>query len=98
MHFINLHTHHANTSTDSISIYNNRISKTFNTDSLFSIGIHPWDIENIDVDKDVELLNQIVNHKNCIAIGECGLDKLIATNLKAQQFILKTKYKLRYKW
>lgn len=87
MHFINLHTHHATTSTDSISIYNNRISKTFKTDSLFSIGIHPWDIEDIDVDKDFELLNQIVKHKNCIAIGECGIDKLITTNLKTQQLI-----------
>ena len=39
-------------------------------DVYFSIGVHPYDMESFE-DLDFELY---VNHKKCVAIGECGLD------------------------
>ncbi len=36
----------------------------------FSVGVHPYDARNYDR----SYLEKFVNHKKCIAIGECGLD------------------------
>jgi len=39
-------------------------------DVYFAIGVHPYDIDSFD-EKDFSLH---VEHKKCVAIGECGLD------------------------
>jgi TatD DNase family protein len=40
-------------------------------DSLyFSVGVHPYHIEQYDEEKLIEF----INHPKCIAVGECGLD------------------------
>ena len=39
-------------------------------DVYFSIGIHPYDIENFN-EKD---FHNYMNHEKCVAVGECGLD------------------------
>jgi len=39
-------------------------------DVYFAIGVHPYDAKNFKL-SDFE---QHINHKKCIAIGECGLD------------------------
>ena len=36
----------------------------------FAVGIHPYDINSYDEN----YLKQFINHKKCVAIGECGLD------------------------
>jgi TatD DNase family protein len=61
-----------------------------------SAGVHPWWIDKLNNEhlgeKGLSLsllknLNEILQQKNCVAIGECGLDKTIATNFKLQQII-----------
>ena len=39
-------------------------------DIYFSVGVHPYDVENYDK----AYLKRFVNHPKCVAIGECGLD------------------------
>ena len=39
-------------------------------DVYFAVGVHPYDARNYEKD----YLNKFVNHKKCVAIGECGLD------------------------
>ncbi len=61
-----------------------------------SAGIHPWWIGKLD-DKDLcdkglslsvlERLEKVLQQENCVAIGECGLDKAIATDFELQQTI-----------
>lgn len=88
MHFINLHTHHLFSNTETISIYNNRIGKEpLQLESFFSIGIHPWDIDLIEEEEAWQIIKKVVSYKNCLAIGECGLDKLVTTNFKQQQLL-----------
>ncbi|MGZ5000278.1 MAG: TatD family hydrolase [Methylomonas sp.] len=50
----------------------------------FSIGIHPWFIDRQDIDIAMRLLSAVACNPNLLAIGECGLDKCIATPLALQ--------------
>jgi TatD DNase family protein len=61
-----------------------------------SAGVHPWWIDKLNdehvCDKGlsyslIKKLDKALQQKNCVAIGECGLDKTIATNLELQQAI-----------
>ena len=57
---------------------------------FFSTGIHPWYIKNEkSLTEQLSLLDQVVSHPNCVAIGEAGLDKLTETdwNLQEKAFI-----------
>lgn len=42
---------------------------------LYSTGIHPWHVHQINYDKSMELFFILSSERQCIAIGECGLDK-----------------------
>jgi len=53
---------------------------------LFSIGIHPWDVDEYSEDKIYQLKNWLCD-KRIIAIGECGLDKYAKASLSAQEQI-----------
>ncbi|SFI39010.1 TatD family hydrolase [Halpernia frigidisoli] len=53
-------------------------------DSIFSAGIHPKDILP-DFKSQLLWLKKIAENKNCVAIGECGLDSLVEINLDLQK-------------
>jgi TatD DNase family protein len=85
--YINFHTHQA-TGWEVISILNsNTVTKPTDEKRLFSVGIHPWKIKEINIRKSLENLEKIALLKNVVAIGECGLDKLCETDLKEQEQI-----------
>lgn len=54
--------------------------------NLYSFGIHPWKIDK-EVNTVLEEMDTISRNRRCIAIGECGLDKAIDTDLELQQKI-----------
>lgn len=41
---------------------------------LYSAGIHPWDVPDLDSEKAFPQLEAIVNNPQVAAIGECGVD------------------------
>ncbi len=96
--YINIHTHHL-TNENGISIYNNRFlfDTEIKTDHLFSIGIHPYDINLVDENSFKELEKKL-SDKNCKAIGECGLDKLKNKDLKSQKIVLQKQLELAVKY
>ena len=89
MRFVNLHTHY-NQTDGSLFVLNNRLgyNQKMDTTVPFSVGIHPWDIELLSTCylKDLE---HLVMHPNCLAVGECGLDKLIPISLETQKHLFK---------
>lgn len=87
MDFIDIHTH-KNISDTNVSILNTYPNST-NFDTLFSIGIHPWYIKEENTDTELSFIAQQLQHKNCIALGECGLDKLSETDYKLQLKVFK---------
>jgi len=55
---------------------------------IFSVGIHPWDVGNIgDIynDQELRLLKSALEHDNCVALGEVGLDKTCGTDFELQK-------------
>lgn len=55
----------------------------------FSAGLHPKDITE-NWKQDFDNIKKISLDKNCLAIGECGLDGLIATDEALQSEIFKS--------
>ena len=54
--------------------------------NLYSFGIHPWKIDKTTNDILAEM-DTISRNRRCIAIGECGLDKVIDVDFELQQKI-----------
>ncbi len=94
--YINIHTHHLSQD-NGVFLFNNRFGfdKELYTDSFFSIGIHPWDAA---LDISISELEKIITHKNCIAIGECGLDKFIDIDLELQKKVFISQLNLAVKY
>lgn len=96
--YINLHTHHASPGYG-VFVFNNRFAHDplYYTDSLFSIGIHPWDA-GLAGDSSFRELEGWLAHPNCFAIGECGLDKLHGPDLSVQKevFGMQLELAMRY--
>ncbi len=87
-HFINIHTHRKARYEDEIAIRN---AYHRHTDLQYpvSFGLHPWLIDRFyshELMKDIE---RNIKQENVWAIGECGLDKAIQTDLELQKSILK---------
>lgn len=52
---------------------------------LYSVGVHPWQINKDNYDRLVELFFISASEKQCLAIGECGLDKTFENNFDEQK-------------
>ncbi len=85
--FINIHTHFIENQ-ENIWQITSLFPEQEILDTPFSIGIHPWKItENWQ-----ESMQEVVRKsqfQNCIAIGECGLDKTVKMPLEFQKEIFK---------
>ena len=92
--FLNTHTHHLSHQSDVLDLYN-QFPKEMNNDAkLFSIGIHPAYINTLSIEEEIEIINQNINNKNCLAIGEIGLDKLCETDFNLQIDVFEKQIKI----
>lgn len=80
MEFFDFH-HHKKYIRD--GIYNLNIEQ-IPPESFYSIGIHPNDIDIHDIDRQLNWMKSTM-FQNCFAIGECGLDSLVAIDQKIQE-------------
>lgn len=86
---IDLHTHQRIKAPGTLSIYNLilRDDIAFDLpDSAFTTGIHPWYLP-IDFASSLSKLESAIESPNCLAIGECGLDRAIATPQSHQEAV-----------
>ena len=77
MKFVNLHTHLHTNSNEFLEIVNQYPHEFSKKIPLYSIGIHPWYIDDNRLEEDLKKIKKKLSHKECIALGECGLDKRI---------------------
>lgn len=77
-----IHTH--NPLSEDMALYSVRLGvEPMPTNRLCSAGIHPWDIEKVDIER------EITNLKNAEikAVGECGLDYTISLERDIQMSV-----------
>jgi TatD DNase family protein len=80
--FINTHTH-SQLYDAKIEVVNLAVGST-DKPNYYSYGMHPWFIQPETWQYRLEELENVVNEKRCIAIGECGLDKLSKVSFALQ--------------
>ena len=80
MGFFDFHHHDAG---KNLGIYNLKFNE-IPPENCFSAGIHPDAVAD-DFEEKLNWLREISAHKNCVIIGECGLDGLIDVDEKLQQ-------------
>ena len=84
MKFVNLHTH-SYTNSDAVLEIVNQYPNEFIADiPHYSIGIHPWHIVDERVGEDLNYIKNKLQLIECIALGECGLDKRIEKKMEVQ--------------
>lgn len=93
--FINAHTH-AQLYDAKIEVVNLKMG-AIEKPNYYSYGIHPWEVNKETSYEQLELLAHVMHEKRCIAIGECGLDKLSPSNFTLQQEIFTEQIKLANK-
>lgn len=96
MVYCNIHTHQRGQTPDSIEIVNKIVdlkqSFCFLPNTYYSYGIHPWYINNPEIQ--LALLTEAALHPSVVAIGEAGLDKNSATPLQLQIEVFKEQVSL----
>ncbi|MTG99056.1 MULTISPECIES: TatD family hydrolase [Myroides] len=96
---INVHKHGATAQVEGIEIVNQYPTTLDTSLPAYSVGIHPWYIKEDNIEEELRLLELQLQGVNCLAIGECGLDKKANISLNIQvevfkrQLLLAEKYK-----
>ena len=88
--YVNIHTHFSPEENE-ISILNVLPGEKIPS-QYFSMGMHPW--YAYDIERALSEIKSAAENKNCIAIGECGLDKLSSIDFSTQQKVFRSQVKL----
>jgi TatD DNase family protein len=97
MIFFDVHTH-SKSSTEPIFAIANKYPTATDFKKPFSIGIHPWDIKPLNAEKELLIIEEKLEYKNCFALGECGLDKVIETDFELQKIVFRKQLELSEKY
>ncbi len=81
--FVNIHTHRIAANEQAIVNLNYDDKPVDNI--LYSFGLHPWHIGNVDEQAIINKLESYCSSMQIIAVGEIGLDRSISTSLELQK-------------
>jgi TatD DNase family protein len=98
MEFFNFHTHHFTNQSDILELVNQYPNEFDALIPSYSIGIHPWYIVENRIDADLKIIEDKLQTENCLAIGECGLDKRIEIPLELQILVFEKQLALAEKY
>jgi TatD DNase family protein len=99
MQFYNLHTHTFTNSSEIVELVNQYPWEFHSSIPCYSIGIHPWYIDEKRLEDDLSVIDEKLALPECLALGECGLDNRIEIPIELQllvferQIILAQKHK-----
>jgi TatD DNase family protein len=90
--FINVHTHSQlyDAKLELVNLKPGQPEKT----NHYSYGLHPWYLEADTWRDEMAYLEVIVHEKRCLAIGECGLDKITKVDFELQQDVFMAQIEL----
>ena len=92
--FINLHTHQFSNLSNVIEVVNHYPWEFNSSIPTYSIGIHPWYIDENRLESDLKTISEKLQLNECLALGECGLDKRIEISMELQSSVFKQQLKL----
>ena len=98
MQYFNLHTHQYTNDAEILELVNQYPQEFDQTIPHYSIGIHPLFIDESRLESDFEILEQKVGLPECLAIGECGLDKRSETAFGIQLEVLERQFLIAEKF
>lgn len=98
MEFFNLHTHQVTNQGNVLELVNQYPHEFDSAIAYYSIGIHPWYIEENRLELDLKIIEEKIQTPNCLAIGECGLDKKIEQPLALQLLVFEKQLALAQKY
>lgn len=97
MVFFDVHTH-KKASSESVFSIENKYPYAIDFTLPFSIGVHPWFINEDKIVAEFLIIEEKLKQENCFAIGECGLDKVAAIDFEIQKNIFKKQVQLSEKY
>jgi TatD DNase family protein len=84
MKFFNLHTHKFTNNAAIFELVNQYPWEFDCSIPHYSIGIHPWYINKERLESDLKTIEDKLQLEECLALGECGLDKRIEVPMTFQ--------------
>lgn len=97
MQFFNLHTHKSSGNPKVLELVNQYPWEFDATIPTYSIGIHPWYIDATRLESDLQIIDEKLSLPECLALGECGLDKRIEIPLSFQKEVFIKQFALAEK-
>jgi TatD DNase family protein len=98
MEFFNFHTHRFKNQSNVLELVNQYPQEFDASIPFYSVGIHPWYIKEDQIDAELKIIEEKLQSKNCLAIGECGLDKRIEIPLEQQIIVFEKQLALAEKY
>lgn len=98
MEFFNLHTHVFTNQPNILELVNQYPQEFDASIAFYSIGIHPWFIVEKRLESDLQIIESKLQEPNCLAAGECGLDKRIDIPMELQQSVFEKQLLLAEKY
>lgn len=93
----NLHTHNYSNNSNILEIVNRYPDEAIDV-PYFSTGIHPWYIDEEKATEHLEIIEARLQQENCLALGECGLDRRIDIPLNTQIILFEKQLLLAQKY
>jgi TatD DNase family protein len=87
MNYFNLHTHSFTNQPEVLELVNQYPQEFKAQIPFYSIGIHPLYIDENRLESDFQMLAEKLELPECLALGECGLDKRSETPFELQRSI-----------
>ena len=98
MQFFNLHTHKFSNNPTTLELVNQYPWEFDAAIPNYSIGIHPWYINESRLESDLKIIEEKLQLKQCLALGECGLDKRIEIPMATQIAVFEKQIALAEKY
>ncbi len=93
----NLHTHNFTNQETILELVNQYPWEFDEKIPFYSIGIHSWYINEDRLNSDLMIIEEKLALNNCLALGECGLDKRIQIPMEIQEKVFKAQILLAEK-
>ncbi|HLP64847.1 TatD family hydrolase [Flavobacterium sp.] len=98
MEYFNLHTHRRTYDANTLELLNQYPWEFDATFPQYSIGIHPWHIDENRLESDLNIIEEKLQLNECLALGECGLDKRIEIPMELQISVFERQIALAEKY